>query len=499
MSIEIPKQEYSGSVKPMTIGSGEAAFTVGGEAVYPFCSFEGEMPNQPRIAVQVLDYAPDDWAEACVEPYKDVLADPVAWAKKAQEEYGADMIHLWLKSTDPNGLNRSAEEAVQTAKAVVDAVTVPLIVWGCNNVEKDAEVLRQVMEVCAGNDIIIGPVVEDNHKQLGAQSLAYKTTLIANTPIDINLAKQLNILLNNVGVPTEKIIIDPTTGGLGYGIEYTFSVMERIRQAAITQNDEKLQCPFFCNLAEEVWKTKEAKLPSDPQMGNAQARGILMEAVTATTLLNAGADILVMRHPQAIQLVRRYIATLGGFEMPKAAKKAVPKAKAVASGAEAPAVSQVADSLKEGALCEIVRIMDMPLELAPGYAVALIKSIESDEAGDGLVLSAGAVPVPSEAAEAEGAPVSKKAAPKPEFKPESSWTPLEDITGGYKYKLVKMEDAAGKPVDMIQESYDPGPSCGKADWRAKTQDKDDMLKQVKTDLHYWYGEGYGSERRKKPA
>ena len=227
MTIEVSKQQYSGSVKPLTIGSGDTAFTVGGETVFPFFTFEGEMPNQPRIAIQVLDFKPEDWAQACVEPYADVLDDPVAWAKKAQDVYGADMIQLWLKSTDPNGLNRSAEEAAETAKAVADAISVPLIVWGSNNADKDAEVLKKVLEVCAGKNIIIGQVSEDNHKQLGAQALAYNATIIANSPIDINLAKQLNILLNNVGVPLEKIIIDPTTGGLGYGLEYTFSVMER--------------------------------------------------------------------------------------------------------------------------------------------------------------------------------------------------------------------------------------------------------------------------------
>ncbi|MCK5423424.1 MAG: acetyl-CoA decarbonylase/synthase complex subunit delta [Deltaproteobacteria bacterium] len=289
MSIEIPKQEYSGSVKPMTLGSGEGAVTVGGDTAFPFYTFEGEMPNPPKIAIQVMDYAPDDWADACVEPYRDVLADPVAWALKAQNEYGADMIQLWLKSTDPNGMNRGADEAAQTARAVADAISVPLIVWGSNNVDKDAEVLRKVMEVCAGKDVIVGQVSEGNHKQLGAQALAYNVTLVANTPIDINLAKQLNILLNNLGVPLDKIIIDPTTGGLGYGLEYSFSVMERIRQAALTQNDDKLQCPFISNLADEVWKTKEAKLPTDEKMGDAKARGILMEAITATTLMNAGA------------------------------------------------------------------------------------------------------------------------------------------------------------------------------------------------------------------
>lgn len=506
MAFKISPQKYSGSVRPMAIGSGEKAFTVGGDTAYPFFTFEGKMPNAPRIGIQVLDYAPDDWAEACVEPYKDVINDPVAWAKKAQNEYGADFIQLWLKSTDPNGLNRSALDAAQTAKAVADAIDVPLLVWGCANAAKDAEVLSKVAEVCSGRDLIIGPVCEDNHRQLGAQALAYNLTVVANSPIDINLAKQLNILLNNLGVPLDKIIIDPTTGGLGYGIEYTYSVMERIRQAALTQDDEKLQSPFLSNLADEVWKCKEAKLPTDAKMGDAAKRGILMEAITATTLLNAGAELLVMRHPEAIRKVREYIAELGGFALPAAARaKTIPFKRAAGVAPQAAATgsaSQVAASLREGARCKIIQCMDTPSELAPGCAMALIKILDSDEAaGDELVLMA-------QTAMAEAAPFAKtaetrkvtvKTASKAPFQPAKTWTPLADLTSSYNYKLEEKKDFAGRKVKLIQESYDAGEAQGKEDWRSKFKDKEEMIQQVKTELHYWYGEGYGSERRKKPA
>ena len=502
MAIEISPQKYSGSVRPMAFGSGERAFTVGGDTAFPFFTFEGKMPNAPKIGIQVLDFTPDDWAEACAEPYKDVLNDPVAWAKKAQDEYGADFIQLWLKSTDPNGLNRSAADAAETAKAVADAIDIPLLVWGCANAQKDAEVLSKVAEVCSGKDIIIGPICEDNHKQLGAQALAYNLTVVANSPIDINLAKQLNILLNNLGVPLDKIIIDPTTGGLGYGLEYSFSVMERIRQAALTQDDEKLQCPFISNLADEVWKCKEAKLPTDDTMGDATKRGILMESITATTLLNAGAELLVMRHPQAIQKVREYIAELGGFEMPAAARKGATPIKRAAAGApQVSGASQVVASLKEGALCRIVQCMDTPAELAPGYAMALIQVVDSSEAtGDELVLTtqaamAEAVEGAVAAAQAKGA----GEAPKPEFKPADTWVPLEDIMGDYDYKLKEMKDFAGRKVKLIQESYAAGQAQGKEDWRNKLEDKEQLIEQVKTELHYWYGPSHGSEKRKKPA
>jgi acetyl-CoA decarbonylase/synthase complex subunit delta len=506
MAVTISPQKYSGSVRPMVIGSGAKAFVVGGDTAYPFFTFEGKMPNAPRIGIQVPDCAPDDWAEACLEPYRDVLNDPVAWAKKAQDEYGADFIQLWLKSTDPNGLNRSAVDAAQTAKAVAGAIEVPLLVWGCANAAKDAEVLSKVAEVCAGKDLMIGPVCEDNHRQLGAQALAYNLTVVANSPIDINLAKQLNILLNNLGVPLDKIIIDPTTGGLGYGIEYTFSVMERIRQAALTQDDDKLQCPFMSNLADEVWKCKEAKLPSDAKMGDAATRGVLMEAITAVTLLNAGAELLVMRHPEAIRRVREYIAELGGFALPvKARAKAAPVKKETDAAPRTAAgiASGVMASLREGARCKIIQCVDTPSELAPGCAMALIKIIEEDEAaGDELVLMAAQTAATATAPVQEAVKVKKgaqKEAPKAAFQPAPTWSPLEDPTAGYSYSLEEKKDFAGRKVKLIQNNYESGQPEGKGDWRAKFKDKDEMIQQVKTELHYWYGEGYGSERRKKPA
>jgi len=312
MAFEMPKIPYTGKIMEVILGKGPKAVTVGGETAYPFHLFEGEMPHPPRIAMEVYDVVPDDWPEAALEPFRDVLDDPVAWAKKCVEAYGAELIALQLVSTDPNGLDRSADEAAQTAKKVASAVEVPVIVWGSANAEKDAEVLRKVAEACDGLNLVIGPVVEGNYKQVGAGAIGYKHTAVASSPIDINLAKQLNILLGNLGIPDEQIIVDPTTGGLGYGIEYTYSVMERDRMAGLTQQDEKLQFPILCNMAKEVWKTKEAKTKTGdlPALGDAKSRGILMEAVTGVLLLLAGADVLVMRHPDAIQLVREIIVDL---------------------------------------------------------------------------------------------------------------------------------------------------------------------------------------------
>jgi len=312
VAFEIPKQDYSGEIRATTLGVGDKAVTVGGENSYPFHTFEGDMPNAPKIAMEIWDKDPgDDWAEAAKEPYKDVLGDPVAWAKKVLE-YEPDLLVIQCQSADPNGDNAPAEEVSDRVKAVVDEVDVPVVVWGTYNHEKDIEVMRLVSEKCQNKNLIIGPVEEGDHKQIGAAAMGYNHTIAASSPIDVNLSKQLNILLGNLGVKDEKIIVDPTTGGLGYGLEYTYSIMERIMMAALTQEDDKLQRPVICNMAHEVWKTKEAKLSEEeaPELGDAAKRGILMEAVTAVSLLMAGANVLMMRHPEAVKLVRNFISQM---------------------------------------------------------------------------------------------------------------------------------------------------------------------------------------------
>jgi len=311
MAFEIPKTSYTDKIKEVSLGTGDKAVTVGGESSYPFYLFEGEMPRIPRIAMEVWDCEPEDWPKAALKPFAGVTNDPVAWAKKCIDDYGAEMIVLLLQSTDPNGLDRSAEEAAAVAKKVSDAIDVPLIVWGVNNADKDNEVLRAVAETCQDKSLIIGPVQEANHKRIGAAAIGYNHTVVASSPIDINLAKQLNILLGNLGVPDKQIVIDPTVSGIGYGIEYAYSVMERMRMAGLTQQDDKLQFPIFCMLSKEVWKAKEAGLPdNEAMMGDAEKRGIMMEAISAMTLLLAGGDVVMMRHPEAIKLVKEMLSDL---------------------------------------------------------------------------------------------------------------------------------------------------------------------------------------------
>ena len=309
MSFEFAKETYSGGIKEITLGQGDKAVTVGGESCYPFYNFEGEMPHKPRIAMEIWDIEPEEWPEAALSPFKDVISDPAAWAKKCVDEYGAEMIVLQLKSTDPNGSDASPDDAAATVKNVLAAIDVPLIIWGTASVEKDEEVLKKIAEECQGKNLIIGPVEDKNHKGIGAAAMGFGHTVISSSPIDVNLAKQCNILLENLGVSMDKIIIDPTTGGLGYGLEYSYSVMERIRMAALAQGDDKLQLPLINNLGNEVWKCKEAKQTVDeaPTLGDPEKRGILMEAVGAVAYLMGGSDVLMMRHPESIRLVKSYI------------------------------------------------------------------------------------------------------------------------------------------------------------------------------------------------
>jgi len=319
VGFEITKETYAGAIKSITIGKGDGALTVGGQTSYPFYQFEGDMPNKPVIAMEIWDMEPEDWPEAAKAPFKDVLGDPVAWAKKCVEEYNAQAIVLQLKSTDPNDKDASPEDASQTVKKVSEAIDVPLIVWGCAVPAKDSEVLKKISEVCDGHNLVLGPVEEKNHKAIGAAAMGYGHTIISSSPIDVNLAKQVNILLENLGVSLDKVIVDPTTGGLGYGLEYSYSVMERLTQAAMTQGDDKLQNPMINNLGNEVWKCKEAKqtVEDAPELGDPERRAILMEAVGAVSYLMSGSSILIMRHPESIKLVKAFIELVyaGGSAM----------------------------------------------------------------------------------------------------------------------------------------------------------------------------------------
>ncbi|WP_457755958.1 acetyl-CoA decarbonylase/synthase complex subunit delta [Thermodesulfatator indicus] len=307
---DVYKEPGTAWIKEVTIGEGDKKIAFGGTNVLPFHLFEGEMKNPPRVAMEVLDVKPEDWPESIAKYFEDVFADPGDWAKKCVEVYGAEAINVYLVGTDPNFMNLEPAHAAKVVEKVANAVDVPLVIWGSGSPEKDVEVIREVANVLGAKNVMVGPVVDTNHQALGATAMGYGYALIASSPIDVNLAKQLNILLENIGVPLDRIGMDPSVGAVGYGLEYTYSVMERIRLAALYAGDDKLQVPFVINVGREVWKTKEAGLPSDEMLGEQEIRGIALEAITAISLLMAGGDFLIMRHPKAIEVTQKIIKGL---------------------------------------------------------------------------------------------------------------------------------------------------------------------------------------------
>lgn len=311
MAFVEPKEILSGRVIPVTIGT-EVQQTFGGENTLPFHKFEGEIPNRPLIALEIQDVIPEDWPETVKKVYEGVSDDPVKWAKYCEDELKAKAIAIRLVGTHPDNKDLSADDAVKVVKGVLDAVKVPLIILGSNHIEKDAEVLPRVAEVAKGRNCVIGKAQEKNYKTIAAAAMANDHKLIAMSELDINLSKQLNILLTQMGFSKEKIVTDPMCSALGYGLEYTYSVMERIRLAALVQNDEVMQPPLLGDVGMYVWKIKETQAPEEtlPEWGSLEERGILWEAMTASSLMLSGAELLIMRHPRAVEMVERFVDEL---------------------------------------------------------------------------------------------------------------------------------------------------------------------------------------------
>jgi acetyl-CoA decarbonylase/synthase, CODH/ACS complex subunit delta len=305
-AVAVPSEKWPGAVREVTLGGGKRgpAVTVGGETAPPFLGFEGLTPNRPALAVEVADARPDAWSAELLAAWGEHLDDPARWAARAVG-LGADLIALRLQSCHPDQGDRGAEHAVDVAHRVLGAVPVPLLVFGPGVADKDNEVLVAVAEATKGERLALGRCEEKNYRTIVAAALGNGHAVIAQTPIDVNLAKQLNILISEMGLPLERLLMDPNTGSLGYGLEYTYSVMERLRLAAL-MGDAMTQQPMLCTPGEEAWRQKECRAVSDTPAawGDLAQRGVAWEIVTATTLLQAGADVLVLRHPGSLAAVR---------------------------------------------------------------------------------------------------------------------------------------------------------------------------------------------------
>ncbi len=306
-------ESYTGSVNLVTLGATKeqggtrsSTVTVGGARNVVYGGSPGQTGQKPVIAMDVLDAKPDDWPEVLIEPYKDVLDSPADWAKKCVEEFGAELICVKFEGIHPDKADRDSEHAVKVTEQVLKAVNVPLVLWGCGNDEKDNEVMTKVSGAAKGEKCLIGSVTEDNYKSLTAIALADNHFLITEAPLDINIAKQVNILVADMGFPLERIVTFQSTGALGYGIEYAYSIQERQRLAALS-GDKMMAMPAICDVGYESWRAKEAKLVDAPGWGDVKGRGPMWEAATAVCLLQSGVDIIRMRHPKAVATVKNFI------------------------------------------------------------------------------------------------------------------------------------------------------------------------------------------------
>ena len=304
-------QKFNASIKEVTIGCGEKAVTLGGENVFPFYTFDGEMKNAPKVGVEISDMGIP--AVAGMKAYYEGCTTMGEIAKRAAEMEGADFICLRLEGGDPNGENKSVEELVAIVKEVADATDMPLAVEGCKNVEKDSELLAKVAEALQGKNALILSAREENYKAVGAAAgLAYNQKVGAESAVDINLAKQLNVVMTQLGVKAQDIVMNVGSAAVGYGFEYVVSTMDRIKGAALSQNDNMLQMPIITTVADESWSVKEAMASEEdmPEWGALEDRGISMEVQTAAAVLASGSDAVILKHPQSVATISKMIKEL---------------------------------------------------------------------------------------------------------------------------------------------------------------------------------------------
>ncbi len=317
LTVEIPKEKWAGKVREVTLGAtpeqgGTRAgtVTVGGEGTLPFLHFDGAIPHPPALAIEIKDRKPEDWSPLLYEAWGEAMDDPGDWAAAA-EAAGADLLVLTLSLTTADGKPNTPEKAREAARKVLKASGLPLAVFGPGQAEKDNELIVPVAEEAQGERLLIGICEDKNYRTIVAAAMANDHLVSSKTPMDVNLAKQLVILIHDMGMPLERIVMDPTTGALGYGIEYGYSVMERLRLAGL-QGDSMTQQPLLVTPGEEAWKAKESKVGEGvpESWGDWKRRAVNWETLTASTLIHAGADVVVLRHPDSLRRVKAMVSAL---------------------------------------------------------------------------------------------------------------------------------------------------------------------------------------------
>ena len=313
MGYQMKKHAYNASINTVELGSGEKTVKLGGNNTLPFYAFDAPCANTAKIGIEISDMALEEYTQPALKKFYEGCDTITKMAVRAQDIPGASFIVLHFESADPNGKNTSVEEAVALAKEVSEAISLPLVIMGCKNVEKDSEIFSKVSEALTGKNILVLSAREENYKTVGASAvLAYQQKVGAETADDINLAKQLNTIMMQLGIPGESIVMQPGSSAAGYGFEYVISTLDRIKAAAFTANDTQLQMPIITPISTDTWGVKESTLPESeaPEWGDAEERGIDMEITTASACLASGSDAVIMRHPAAVEAVHKMIEEL---------------------------------------------------------------------------------------------------------------------------------------------------------------------------------------------
>ena len=313
MSFVPKKQAYNAHINEVVLGVGEKAVAIGGQNVLAFHTFDGEITNAPKIGVELTDAGMAMCTMPGEQKFYEGCATVADMAKRASAMEGASFICLHLEGADPNGENKSVDECVELAKSVADATDMPLVVMGCKNIEKDTELFNKIAEALAGKNILVLSARDENYKAIGAGAgLAYGQKVGAETADDINLAKQLNTVMTQLGVSAQSIVMNIGSAAAGYGFEYVASTLDRVKDAALSQSDAMLQMPIITPVSADTWGVKEAIMPEAdmPEWGSQEERGIEMEIVTAAAVLASGSDAVIMRHPEAIRTIAAMIGEL---------------------------------------------------------------------------------------------------------------------------------------------------------------------------------------------
>ena len=313
MSFVPKKHTYNAHINEVVLGVGDKAVTIGGQNVLAFHTFDGEITNAPKIGVELTDAGMAMCTMPGEQKFYEGCATVADMAKRASAMEGASFICLHLEGADPNGENKSVDECVELAKSVADATDMPLVVMGCKNIEKDTELFNKIAEALAGKNILVLSARDENYKAIGAGAgLAYGQKVGAESAVDINLAKQLNTVMTQLGVSAQSIVMNIGSAAAGYGFEYVASTLDRVKDAALSQSDAMLQMPIITPVSADTWGVKDAIMPEAdmPEWGSQEERGIEMEIVTAAAVLASGSDAVIMRHPEAIRTIAAMIGEL---------------------------------------------------------------------------------------------------------------------------------------------------------------------------------------------